>query len=125
MPLPGIPGRGTQRDRRRLHRTAPCYYLGSSNIVAIGAFKAYCGLWFHQGVFLSDPDAVLVDAKEGRTRGLRQWRFTDASEIDAARVRACVQEAIAKQRAATKATRSAKILPTIRAGLGLNDRYRN
>ena len=157
---------------------APCYTSGGKNVVGIAAFSDYVGLWFHQGVFLSDPDKVLINAQEGTTKALRQWRFQNARDIKVGKVKAYVLEAIDNQKQGkamkpdrakvlaippeleaalarkaktkkafdaltkgkqreyadyiasakqdkTKATRLAKILPMIEAGVGLNDRYRS
>lgn len=60
---------------------APAYLINGKNVVGIGAFKSYCGLWFHQGVFMADPESVLINAQEGVTKGLRQWRFQNRQEI--------------------------------------------
>lgn len=76
---------------------APHYALDGKNVVGLGAFKNHVALWFHNGVHLSDPDAVLINAQEGRTRGLRQWRFASERDIRVARVKVYVQEAIANQ----------------------------
>jgi uncharacterized protein YdeI (YjbR/CyaY-like superfamily) len=78
---------------------APCYTLDGAHVVGIAAFKSHVALWFHQGVFLADPDGVLVNAQEGKTKALRQWRFASEREIPVTRVRAYVREAIANQRA--------------------------
>ena len=78
---------------------APCYTLGGKNVVGLAAFKAYVGLWFHQGALLSDPDKVLINAQDGKTKALRQWRFTSAREIKVRRVTAYLKEAIELQRA--------------------------
>ena len=43
---------------------------------------------------LSDPKGVLVNAGEGKTRGLRQWRFTSLEEIKPALVKKYILEAI-------------------------------
>lgn len=72
----------------------PIYTLDGKNVLAIGGFKNYATIWFHQGVFLSDPGKVLVNANEEHTRGLRQWRFTSMKEIKPALVKKYVQEAI-------------------------------
>ena len=72
----------------------PIYTLNGKNVVAIGAFKNYATIWFHQGVFLSDPNNVLINAQDGRTKGLRQWRFTSIKEIKPALVKKYVLEAI-------------------------------
>ncbi len=73
---------------------APCYTHNGKNVVGIAAFKAYVGLWFHQGALLKDPANVLVNAGEGKTKALRQWRFEKASDIKSAAVRDYVKEAI-------------------------------
>lgn len=72
----------------------PIYTLDGKNVVAIGGFKNFATIWFHQGVFLSDPDKVLVNANEAHTRGLRQWRFTSMKEIKPALVKKYVMEAV-------------------------------
>ncbi len=72
----------------------PIYTLDGKNVLAIGGFKNFATIWFHNGVFLSDPGKILVNANEGNTRGLRQWRFTSMKEIKPALVKKYVQEAI-------------------------------
>ena len=100
----------------------PCYTIDGKNVVGLAAFSEYVGLWFHQGVFLSDPDRVLINAQEGTTRALRQWRFTSDKEIKGARVKAYVLEAIAnqKQGKAIKPDRSKPVVmpPELKATLG-------
>ncbi|NJO87983.1 MAG: DUF1801 domain-containing protein, partial [Chloroflexia bacterium] len=54
---------------------APTYTFNGKNIVGLGAFKSYVGLWFHQGALLADPEKKLINAQEGTTKALRQWRF--------------------------------------------------
>lgn len=90
---------------------APCYTINGKNVVGMAAFKEYCGLWFHQGVFLKDDDKVLINAQEGTTKALRQWRFKNFEDIDVAKVRAYVAEAIANQKAGKeiKAVKSKKV----------------
>lgn len=72
----------------------PIYTLDGKNVLAIGGFKNFATIWFHQGVFLSDPKGVLVNASEGKTRGLRQWRFTSMKEIKPPLVKKYILEAI-------------------------------
>ncbi len=156
---------------------APCYSRNGSNVVGIGAFKSYFGLWFFQGALLEDKDNVLVNAQAGKTKALRQWRMQSASDIRKAAIRrylgaaarlADQGKAVAVSRRSavtmpeelgtalaqnsrdkaafdklrpgqkreyaayiadakrpdTKQRRLEKILPMIRAGAGLNDRYR-
>lgn len=78
---------------------APVYSFGTKNVVGLGAFKSYVGLWFFQGVFLKDKAKVLENAQEGKTKALRQWRFASADEIDEKLVEQYVDEAIANQKA--------------------------
>jgi len=60
----------------------PVYCIKGKNVVGIGSFKAYTGLWFYQGVFLNDRYKKLINASEEETRALRQWRFRSADEIE-------------------------------------------
>ena len=41
-------------------------------MIGVGAFKGWVALWFHQGALLSDPNQLLINAQEGKTRGLRR-----------------------------------------------------
>ena len=155
---------------------APVYTWSGKNIVGLGAFKAYTGIWFFQGAFLSDPGKKLINAQEGKTKGLRQWRFSSLEEVDKKLIRSYVLEAIENQQkgkeirperkqliipeelkeimetdmllkesfeklgltkkrefaeyiteakqASTRSRRLQKIIPMIREGVGLNDKYR-
>lgn len=85
----------------------PCYTIDGANVVGLGAFKSYFGLWFFQGALLKDAKKVLVNAQEGRTRAQRQWRMTSAKDIDAALIRKYVEEAIALARAGKAVEKSA------------------
>lgn len=77
----------------------PTYMIGGKNVVGLAAFKAYFGLWFFQGVFLKDKAKKLVSAQEGRTQGMRQWRFQTFDEMDEGLILTYVEEAIANQKA--------------------------
>ncbi|SEM32133.1 Uncharacterized conserved protein YdeI, YjbR/CyaY-like superfamily, DUF1801 family [Aquimarina amphilecti] len=76
----------------------PTYTVNSKNVIGITAFKSYVGLWFHQGVFLKDIHNKLINAQEGKTKGLRQWRFRSLDDIDKDLVLLYVQEAIRNQK---------------------------
>ncbi len=78
--------------------SAPCYTLNGKNVVGLAAFKEHVALWFHQGVYLSDPQNVLVNAQEGSTKALRQWRFRSSSEIKVRSIKAYLLEAIENQK---------------------------
>ncbi len=76
----------------------PVYTINDKNVVGIGAFKSYAGLWFYQGVFLKDEAGVLINASEGMTKALRQWRFTSVDEINDELVLKYINEAIQNQK---------------------------
>jgi uncharacterized protein YdeI (YjbR/CyaY-like superfamily) len=76
---------------------APCYTLDGKMLVGFGAFKSYVGLWFYQGALLSDPEKVLINAQEGKTKALRQWRFASKKEIKVRLIKSYIQEAIELQ----------------------------
>lgn len=73
----------------------PCYTYKGKNVVAIGGFKSYFGLWFHQGALLKDDNNVLLNAQEGKTKALRQWRMTSGKDIKPAIIKRYIDEAIA------------------------------
>ncbi|MCB0489497.1 MAG: YdeI/OmpD-associated family protein [Cyclobacteriaceae bacterium] len=73
---------------------APAYTFQGKNVAGLAAFKSYAGLWFHQGALLKDKEKKLINAQEGKTKALRQWRFTSAREIQPRLVKAYVKEAI-------------------------------
>jgi len=155
----------------------PVYDLNGKNVVGLGAFKSYVGLWFFQGAFLKDAKKMLVNAQDGKTKAQRQLRFASEEEIDYALVKAYIQEAIQNQKAgkevkadtnkpliipeelkmaletdsdlkssfsqftpgkqrefaeyimeakqeATRLKRLEKVVPMIKGGVGLNDKYR-
>lgn len=77
---------------------APAYTFNKKNVVGLAAFKSYVGIWFHQGVFLSDEAKVLMNAQDGKTKALRQWRFNSIDEIKPDLIKAYIQEAIQNQK---------------------------
>jgi len=76
----------------------PVYTINDKNVLGIAAFKTYVGLWFYNGSFLKDDAGVLVNASEGVTKAMRQWRFTSVDEIDDKLVLKYVNEAIENQK---------------------------
>ena len=156
----------------------PTYCLGGKNVVGFAGFKSYFGLWFFQGVFLKDSENMLINAQEGVTKALRQWRFSSIKDINEKLILKYVNEAtqiqlngkghinvkktefilddllgnllkenksvlkyfqcltIGKQKEYSlfiseakkeikKQKRLEKIIPMIKAGVGLNDKYKN
>lgn len=72
----------------------PYYTYQGKNVVGISAFKSYFGLWFTQGALLNDEKKLLMNAQEGTTRAMRQWRMQSASDIKARTIKAYVKEAL-------------------------------
>src|SRR5690606_28236108 len=57
-------------------------------------FKNFFSLWFNNGVFLEDKLKVLVTASEGKTKSLRQWRFTDVKDMNEKDILAYIEESV-------------------------------
>ena len=83
---------------------APVYALEGKNILGLGAFKSYVGIWFFQGGLLKDEANKLMNAQEGKTQAMRQWRFEITEEIqqDSETINSYIREAIANQKAGKK-----------------------
>ena len=73
---------------------APCYTFAGKNVVGIGAFQSYFGLWFFQGALIDDQNNVLINAGEGKTKAMRQWRMTSAKEIKPQAIKSYVNAAM-------------------------------
>lgn len=155
----------------------PVYTYKGKNIIGLAAFKNHYGLWFFDGAQLRENTALLHNAQEGKTKTLRQIRYTKESAPDIPALKPYVEEAIklvdqgkvfrptpskevvmtedflkllrkeqnlqsefsalspGKQReyiayiieakrSETKEKRFEKIIPLIRNGKGLNDKYK-
>lgn len=156
---------------------ATVYTHQGKNVVGAIGFKNHFCLWFYNGVFLSDPLKVLINAQEGKTKAMRQWRFHSKDEIDEKKILRYIHEAIRNEdegkswkpeksadleipqifqekleqeeslklafdaltpfkqkeyveyivgakREATQISRIEKIIPMIKEGIGLHDKYR-
>lgn len=73
----------------------PVYRADGKNVVGLAAFKSYFGLWFFDGARLADKERVLINAQEGKTKSMRQWRMTKAADVKPALIKAYVEEAAA------------------------------
>ena len=89
---------------------APVYTINTKNVMGLGAFKNHFGIWFFNGIFLKDEHNVLTNAQEGKTKALRQMKFSSINDIDKNIVLKYVKEAIENQKAGKeiKADRSKK-----------------
>ncbi len=75
------------------------YTVNGKNVIGIGGFKNFFTIWFFNGVFLKDEKNILVNANEGVTKSLRQWRFTSKDEINEKLILSYIQEAIENEKA--------------------------
>ncbi|MEE9407402.1 MAG: DUF1801 domain-containing protein [Polaribacter sp.] len=91
---------------------APTYVFEGKNIVGLAAFKNYCGLWFFQGVLLKDKHNVFINAQEGITKAMLQWRFHSLEEINTEQIKEYIVETIGniKQGKEIKSDRTKKQL---------------
>lgn len=76
----------------------PVFTYNGKNVVGIAGFKSFFSLWFYNGSFLEDKKQVLINASEGQTKALRQWRFQSIEEIDEEEITAYVEEAIENEK---------------------------
>lgn len=90
----------------------PCYTINGKNVVGIGSFKNYAGLWFFQGALLKDKANVLINAQEERTKAMRQWRFESVDDLDEKLILEYIKEAInnQKQNKAIKADHNKELI---------------
>lgn len=70
------------------------YTHNGKNVIGWAGFKDFFSLWFYNGVFLKDEEKVLISASEGKTKSLRQWRFTDIKEMDEKKILSYIYESI-------------------------------
>ncbi len=76
----------------------PTYTVGGKNVFSLAKFKDWCGIWFFQGVFLSDPLKVLINAQEGKTQAMRHWKFANHDPLPREQIVTYLQEAIQNQK---------------------------
>jgi len=94
----------------------PAYTLDGSLVAGIGAFKNHYAIWFHQGVFLKDHNKKLINAQDGVTKALRQWKFTSNDPIESEIILSYINEAIENARSGKKLKPQRKkelVLPAI------------
>lgn len=79
----------------------PVFTMNNKNLLGMYATKNYVGLWFYQGALLKDKAQKLVNAQAGKTKAMRQWRFTSNKEIRDNKdlIKAYIDEAIANHMA--------------------------
>lgn len=70
------------------------YTFQNKNILGISGFKNFFTIWFFKGVFLKDENKMLINAQEGVTKSMRQWRFFSKKDIDEAMISTYIDDAI-------------------------------
>lgn len=70
------------------------FTINGKNVVSIAGFKNFFAIWFFQGALLSDSENKLINAQEGKTKLMRQWRFTSKEQINEDQIRRYIAEAI-------------------------------
>ncbi|MEC3965083.1 YdeI/OmpD-associated family protein [Flagellimonas halotolerans] len=90
----------------------PVYTWNNKNVFGICKFKGHFGIWFFNGVFLTDSKKVLENAQEGKTKGMRHWKFHSLNEVDQKMVLAYMVEALEHQKKGleVKAERTSKVV---------------
>lgn len=93
----------------------PTYCIDGKNLIGLGAFKSYFGLWFFQGALLTDKSKMLNNAQEGKTEAMRQWRFYNNQNIDETLVKSYIVETIKNHKSGKEITSRKKplVLPNI------------
>lgn len=81
---------------------APTYTYQGTIVLGIGAFKNHYAIWFHQGIFLKDEEKKLINAQDGKTKALRQWKFTEEDSINESLILKYVEESIINTKAGKK-----------------------
>ncbi|RIV69894.1 YdeI/OmpD-associated family protein [Flagellimonas aequoris] len=76
----------------------PVYTVNGKNVFGVSKFKGYFGVWFFNGALMNDQKKVLENAQEGKTKGMRHWKFFSLEEVDKKGVIAYMQEAIQNQK---------------------------
>ena len=71
----------------------PVYMVEGKNVVSLAGFKSFVSIWFHQGALLDDPQGWLQNAQPGKTKAMRQIRFTALEQVDTETLRGYIQQA--------------------------------
>ena len=91
---------------------APAYTFNGKNVLGLGSFKSYVGIWFYQGALLNDSAGVLINAQEDKTKAMRQWRFSSEEDLNEKTLLSYISESIenVKQNKEIKPDRSKPLL---------------
>jgi uncharacterized protein YdeI (YjbR/CyaY-like superfamily) len=81
----------------------PCYVFQDSNVVLLGAFKAFCSISFFKGSLMGDPNGILLKPGEN-SQIARMIKFTHLDQIRELEpvIRAYIVEAIEIEKTGAK-----------------------
>ncbi len=89
---------------------APVYTYNRKNVLGVLGFRNFLTLWFYKGFFLKDEAGILVNAQEGTTKSMRQWRFTNKAEINEKLILHYITEAIEIEKAGLEIKPAKKVI---------------
>lgn len=89
----------TTQLEEKIKWSIPVFCLEGKNVIGLAGFKHKYGLWFYQGSFLKDPAKILVNAQEGKTKGMRHIYFDKNKVVDVKVIQQYIEEAIANHKA--------------------------
>ena len=75
----------------------PVFTHEGKNVLGFAGMKHHFAVWFYNGVFLKDPHQVLINAQEGKTKAMRQWRMESEEDLDEKVFLELVREAISNE----------------------------
>lgn len=91
----------------------PYYTFEGKNVFALVKSKEHFGIWFPMGAFLKDPEKKLKNAQEGKTKGLRSWKFGSLAEVEEETVLAYMRETLDNHKKGLKLPVGKKGVPQI------------
>ena len=76
----------------------PTYCWKNKNVIGLIRLKDCVGVWFHQGVFLMDNHKLLINAQEGKTKGMRSIKIKSVNDVPREIMKDYIIEAIENQK---------------------------
>ncbi len=92
----------------------PCYSYNGKLIIGLSEFKNHYGIWFFHGALIEDNYNMLINAQEGKTKGMRQIRFDSTTKPVRGQIIYYIDAAIknAKEGQFVKAQKKKLAIPT-------------
>lgn len=80
----------------------PVFCLNNKNVIGLIRLKGGVGIWFYKGSFLKDEQQLLVNAQEGKTKGMRSIKVYNTKDISETTIEQYILEAIEVERKGLK-----------------------